>query len=422
MEHVRIGAVHTVRHHTRAESATDHGMPATRDFFAEVARRTSTGETVAVATIVRTRGSTPREVGAKMLVRPGGTIVGTVGGGCGEADVWRAALTVIDQLEPTTVAIDLTEPIDMASQAVCGGILDVFVEPWTGSESSVVRPSLGTQELAAQIVAALDQKRAVALVTVVGGRGDHVPPIGAHSLVDEQGEVADSFGNPIFDRRFGEVARAAMVRDRATFATIPLDPADTTGSASDVFVEVFVPAPELLIVGAGHIAVPLARIASINEFDVTVLDDRAAYANRQRFPDAGQVIAADIQDTVARFPVSSRTHVVLVTRGHQQDIQALRTLIHSPARYIGMIGSKRRVWTVLKLMHDEGATAEELLRIHAPIGLDIEAITPPEIATAIMAEIIKVRRGGKAQSMSEPVRELFLHRLERQLLAEASPF
>lgn len=397
-------------------------MPASRDLFDEVTKRTTQGQTVALATIVRTRGSTPREVGAKMLVRPEGSILGTVGGGCGEADVWRAALTVMDSLEPMTVAIDLTEPLDMSSQGVCGGILDVFVEPWTELSPVDVRRPLGTPELAGRIVAALDEKRAIALVTVVESRGDGIPLVGTHILVGEDGTPEETLGSPVLDLQIGDVARRAMRQDRPTYAPLSGDPEREGAASCDVFVEVFVPAPELLIVGAGHIAVPLAKIAKINEFEVTVLDDRASYASALRFPDADRVLASDIQETVASYRVTPRTHVVLVTRGHQHDVQALRTLLGSKAGYIGMIGSRRRVWTVLKLMRDEGAPADDLLRIHAPIGLEIEAITPAEIATAIMGEIIKVRRGGNAQSMSEPVREMFRRRLEREALAEASPF
>lgn len=397
-------------------------MPASRDFFGSVAERTQAGETVAVATIVRARGSTPREVGAKMLVAADGTIVGTIGGGCGEADVWRAALMVIDQHEPTTVTVDLTEPISMLAEAVCGGILDVFVEPWLGDQ--LIEPDLphGSPELADRITRALDLRESVALATIVGEPDGRIPLPGTHLLVREDGVVEGTVGNADLDRQIGELARAAMLQDRPVSKVLTLDSFTEDAPKRDVFVEVFVPAPEVVIVGAGHIAVPLARIAKINEFDVTVLDDRAAYASDARFPEADRVIAADIGRTVASMPVSSHTYIVLVTRGHQQDIQALRTLLHSPARYIGMIGSKRRVWAVLKLMHDEGASVDELMRIHAPIGLALEAITPPEIATAIMAEIIKVRRGGTATSLSEPVREMFRTRLDRQALAEASPF
>ncbi len=397
-------------------------MPATKDFFDEVAQRTGEGETVAVATIVRTRGSTPREVGAKMLIRGDGSIVGTVVGGCGEADVWRAALMVMHHLEPTSVAIDLTEPIDMQSEGVCGGILDVFVEPWTGATAVDLQRPHGDPDLAKQILAALERRQAIALVTVVGPDDEIAPVRGTHVLVNEDGSLQASLGIPALDARVGELAREAMVRDKPRFATVPIDPDDERVGSRELFVEVFVPAPELLIVGAGHIAVPLARIAKINEFDVTVLDERASFANAQRFPDADRVISADIEQTVANYAVTPRTHIVLVTRGHQQDVQSLRTLLRSPAKYIGMIGSRRRVWAVLKLMHDEGATPEDLMRIHAPIGLDIEAITPSEIATAIMAEIIKVRRGGKALSMSEEVREMFRRRLEREDLTEAAPF
>jgi xanthine dehydrogenase accessory factor len=158
---------------------------------------------------------------------------------------------------------------------------------------------------------------------------------------------------------------------------------------------------------------PLARVGKLLGFGVTVLDDRAAFANRARFPDADEVLAADFGATLATYPLDRRTYIVLVTRGHQQDVAALRSLVSSPAPYIGMIGSKRRVWTVLKLLHEEGVPAEQLLRLYAPIGVDVEAITPAEIAVAIGAELVKVRRGGSATSLSDATRELYRRRLER---------
>jgi xanthine dehydrogenase accessory factor len=183
----------------------------------------------------------------------------------------------------------------------------------------------------------------------------------------------------------------------------------------EAFVELYLPSPRLLILGAGHIAQPLAKVAKLLDFEVVVLDDRAAFANRARFPDADEVLAADFATTLATYPVDRRTSIVLVTRGHQQDVAALRTLAYSDAPYIGMIGSKRRVWTVLKLLHDEGVPPEKLLRIYAPIGIDVEAVTPAEIAVAIGAELVKLRRGGTAASLSDAPRELFRKRLERMV-------
>ena len=376
--------------------------------FEEITRRVADGETLAVATIFETRGSTPREIGAKMLIRPDGGIAGTIGGGCGEADVWRAALDVIDTKLPTVVQVDLTEDMNLRTEAVCGGIMQVFVEPRypAGADAEPGAPPAG-DGFSAAIGAALMQRQAVALVTVV--RASARLMRGARLLVTEE-RTEGSLGVAAADAV--QAARQALAGDSDRPFRVPLR--DASGAeVGEAFVELYLPAPRLLILGAGHIAQPLARVGKLLDFEVVVLDDRAAFANRARFPEADEVLAADFAQTLATYPVDRRTSIVLVTRGHQQDVAALRTLVYSDAPYIGMIGSKRRVWTVLKLLHDEGVPPEKLLRIYAPIGIDIEAVTPAEIAVAIGAELVKLRRGGTAASLSDAPRDLFRKRLER---------
>ena len=378
--------------------------------FQEIAQRVAAGESLAVATIVETRGSTPREVGAKMLIRPDGGLVGTIGGGCGEAEVWRTALDVIDTKMPAIVQVDLTEEMTLQTEAVCGGIMNVFVEPRypAGADAEPGAPPAG-DGFASDVAAALPARRPVALVTVVRTqaglrRGERV-------LV-EGDTVHGSLGNADYDRQVVAAAREALAGTSDRPFRVALRDV-TSEPAGEAFVELFLPAPRLLILGAGHIAVPLARVGKLLDFEVSVLDDRAAFANRARFPDADEVVAADFAATLATYPVDRRTYVVLVTRGHQQDVASLRTLVYGDAPYIGMIGSKRRVWTVLKLLRDEGVPAGKLLRIYAPIGLDVEAIPPAEIAVAIGAELVKVRRGGSAPSLSDETRELFRRRFQR---------
>lgn len=382
--------------------------------FDEITRRVAAGETLAVATIVDTRGSTPREVGAKMLIRPDGGIVGTIGGGCGEADVWRAALDVIDTKLPAVVQVDLTEEMNLRTEAVCGGIMQVFVEARypAGAEAEPGAPPAG-DGFSAAIAAALQQRQAAALVTVVRASGSLLR--GARLLVTAEG-TAGTLGATAADAEATSAVRQALAGASERPFRLPL-PAGPGCAPGEAFVEPYLPAPRLLILGAGHIAQPLAKVGKLLDFEVVVLDDRAAFANRARFPEADEVLAADFAATLATYPVDQRTSVVLVTRGHQQDVAALRTLAYSDAPYIGMIGSKRRVWTVLKLLHDEGVPPEKLLRIYAPIGVDIEAVTPAEIAIAIGAELVKLRRGGSAASLSDTPRELFRKRLERMVAA-----
>lgn len=384
-----------------------------REIFQNIIRELETGETVAVATIVRRKGSVPREVGAKMLVQRGGKISGTVGGGCGEAEVWRTALNVIDTHRPALVQVDLTEEIAMESQGVCGGLFDVFVQPWR-AESEAEQPS--TLEIARAIAGALESERAVALATVIEAGGAWRGLVGQSLLVHENGETQGTLNFPgmaveLTTEQLVQAALAAITNGKPHLERVADTQAATT--LADVFVEPFVPPPVLLIAGAGHIAAPLAALAHIMNYSVSVTDDRASFASRERFPLAKHLLVGDIEATLRNYPITPRTHVVLVTRAHSQDVQGLRAIIDSPAAYIGMIGSQRRVWAVFKLLHDEGVPAEKLARVRAPIGLDLGSSTPEEIALGIMSEITLLRHGGTGKTMSEPLRDRFMARLRR---------
>jgi xanthine dehydrogenase accessory factor len=161
----------------------------------------------------------------------------------------------------------------------------------------------------------------------------------------------------------------------------------------------------LLIVGAGHVALPLAQLGKLIDFDVIVLDDRPRYANPERFPMADQVLARPFRETLREWPIDNDTYIVLVTRGHTHDVDALLEVIDSPARYIGMIGSKRRIKGVFALLEKEqGLDPAKFDRVYAPIGLDIGAENPAEIAVSIIAEIVNVYRGGRAMPLSDALR------------------
>ena len=253
------------------------------DFYEEIVKLRQEGRRGAVATIVNVRGSIPSFETAKMLVRDDGSILGTIGGGCVEADVWQAAREVMESEKPRTLTFNLNQDPKYDTGLVCGGTLDIFLEP-------ILPPAL------------------------------------------------------------------------------------------------------LYIFGAGHVSVNLYKIAKSSGFDVTVVDDRATYANRERFPDAKEVIAEDFDQAMARLTPSESSYVVIVTRGHRDDMRVLRWAVQTRARYIGMIGSKRKTITIFRELTKEGLAPELFERVHAPVGLDIGAITPEEIAVAITAELIAVRR------------------------------
>jgi len=170
------------------------------------------------------------------------------------------------------------------------------------------------------------------------------------------------------------------------------EPSTERGGDLSIFVEALSPQPELVIVGAGHVAVELARVAALVEFEIVIVDDRAAYANRARFPDADHVLVGPVETVLRERPVGPASHIVLVTRGHQHDEAALKVVIGSDTAYIGMIGSRRRIREIFRHLAKAGVDPSLFSRVHAPIGLQIDAETPAEIAVAIVAELVKLRR------------------------------
>ena len=253
------------------------------DIYEEIVKLRQEGRRGAVATIVNVRGSIPSFETAKMLVRDDGSIAGTIGGGCVEAEVWQAAREVMETEKPRSLTFNLNQNPKYDTGLVCGGTLDIFIEP-------VLPPAL------------------------------------------------------------------------------------------------------LYIFGAGHVSVNLYKVAKGAGFDVSVIDDREAYASRERFPDAKEVIAEDFEQAMARLTPGGSSYIVIVTRGHRDDMRVLAWAVRTGARYIGMIGSKRKVLSVYKALEKEGYAPEEFERVHAPVGLDIGALTPEEIAVSITAELIAVRR------------------------------
>lgn len=252
----------------------------------------------------------------------------------------------------------------------------------------------------------LAQRRGVALATVVRAEGHWAASRGRHALVWVDQEPLSELGLADWEPRVLADARRVLQGKQHQL----LDYSREAGQPLQVFVEVQRRPAHLVIVGAGHIAVPLAQLGSLCGFLVTVLDDRAQYAHPSRFPTADTVLAAPLRATVRVMlddgQLDNDTYIVLVTRGHQHDIDCLLEVLDAPLAYIGMIGSKRRVRTVFQLLTTEQhIPTEKFTRVYAPIGLDIGAHTPAEIAVCIMAEIINVFRGGPARSLSDDRRD-----------------
>ncbi len=261
------------------------------DIYEEIVRLRRQGRRGALATIINVRGSIPSFETAKMLVRDDGSIAGTIGGGCVEAEVWQAAREVMEQEKARTLTFNLNENPKYDTGLVCGGTLEIFVEP-------------------------------------------------------------------------------------------------------------VLPMATLYLFGAGHVAYNTYKVARTAGFDVVIIDDRETYANRDRFPDALEVYAEDFEQVTARLTPNESAFIVIVTRGHRDDMRVLRWAVGTRARYVGMIGSRRKVMSIYKELENEGIPAERFENVHAPIGLDIGAVTPEEIAVSIVAELIAVKRQAESGVLS----------------------
>jgi xanthine dehydrogenase accessory factor len=263
-----------------------------------------------------------------------------------------------------------------------------------------------TDRLLAELLVSLEERRSVALVTVVKAAGDYAPALGRRALVWLDRSPLGSLNLGRLEAQALDGARQALTQRRPQMLTYQ-------DGQVELFVEVQRRPPTLIVVGAGHVAQPLVSLGKLIDFEVVVIDDRPQYANPERFPQADRVIAAPLRPTLCDWPIDADTFIVLVTRGHSHDVECLLEVLDSPARYIGMIGSKRRVRAVFDLLEQEqGIPREKFDRVYAPIGLDIGGESPAEIGVAIIAEVIKVYRGGRAESLSDALRagrRLLLH-------------
>jgi xanthine dehydrogenase accessory factor len=257
------------------------------DVYEELLRLRKLGQKCAIATIVQVHGSIPSYESAKMLVREDGSMIGTVGGGCVEAEVWNAAREVIASEQPKHLSFNLGQDAAYDNGLICGGQLDIFVEP-------------------------------------------------------------------------------------------------------------VLPVPGAFIFGAGHISKSISKIANLAGFSTTIIDNRENFANRERFPEAAEIFAAEYQEVFGKLPVNETSYLIIVTRGHRDDMRVLQWAVSTNARYIAMIGSKRKVISVIKELEKEGIPVEAFERVFAPMGLEIGAVSPEEIAVSVVAEMIAVRRNAES--------------------------
>jgi xanthine dehydrogenase accessory factor len=324
-----------------------------------------------------------------MIVRQDGQF-GTIGGGCGEAEVFRKARVLLEEGGASRLAeVDLTGDFDQREIGTCGGIMDVFVDLWSPARDLAV---------ARQLAEAAGRSSPAALLTIVDPGSRAEMPAGTRVFIDPKDNavsVAAPFSLP--------ASALAQIVERTTDAIPALLEVDGAGALQAIthletsggarlFVDPIVGAQRLIIVGAGHIAIPLSTLGAMLGFHVTVIDDRASFANRERFPAADEIIVKPFKAAIESLALDGHCYLISVTRGHAFDEEAVRAALMQPCGFVGMIGSRRRVKATLERIGETGVPAERLNDVHAPLGVAIGGETPEEIAISIIAEIIRERR------------------------------
>jgi xanthine dehydrogenase accessory factor len=365
-------------------------MKEMRDILGAVTDLRARGERAAIATVVRVRGSTYRREGARLLILADGRTLGSISGGCLEGDVAEQAQEVIATGRPRLLSYDLTSDDDAVwgLGLGCNGAIDVFVEP-------VSRDGGPGPDLPALLADTIADRRRLAMATVVvGPEGGPAP--GARIVVPEEGPPQGTTGDRDLDARMAAAARAQLDAGRSKSVAV-----DMPGGEGTLFIEVAAPPLPLLVCGAGHDAAPLVRLAHQLGWWVTVADSRPAFASRDRFPEADEVILAEDRDVARKARIDRHTFVVVMTHNFLHDLALLRGLLASPARYIGLLGPRARTERLLKDLAKEGVVLDDAqrARLYGPVGLDLGAESPEEIALSILAEILAVRNGRRVSSL-----------------------
>jgi xanthine dehydrogenase accessory factor len=330
----------------------------------------------AVATVVRTVGSTPQVVGAKLIVTAADKTRadGTLGGGCVEADAILAAREVLAHGGRSLRAYQLTEDLAWNTGLVCGGTMWILAE--RGDDA------LGDASLAGRLAEASSGGAPIAIATRLR-REAHSLVFDGRVFVEAADRMWSSLGDAATDARAAELARDQL--RHGTARVVPLD------DEHDLLIEPVTSRPRLVVAGGGHVAAAIARQARLLDFDVTVLEDRPEFARAERFGDGVTVVAGDVPSAIATIDYGWNGYLVIATRGHKLDADCVVAAARTNARYIGLLGSRRKTVLIAERLREEGIPADRLDAIHAPVGLDLGGRTPAEIALSVLAEMTAVR-------------------------------
>ena len=348
-----------------------------QDIYSEIVKALEKKEKVALATLITRVGSAPRAVGAKYLIRGDGTSVGSIGGGCVEAEVWQEAQKVMEKQEGKVLHFELTSEQLAEGGLVCGGNIDIFLEPLKEDFLNIYREAVRIRQ----------KGRAAVLATLVSVDGDFIKGEGSKVLMKASGEkVGSLLGGVELEKKILSECEVVLREKKPKILVFSHEDRSMEVLLEPVFCE-----PTVYIFGGGHVSEQVAPLAKNVNFKVVIIDDREIFANRERFPEADEVIVSEFEKCFDRLNIGDSSYIVIVTRGHLYDGIVLEQAVKTNTCYIGMIGSKKKIKTLYQSLMKKGISKEALKRVHAPIGLDINSETPEEIAVSIVAELIKVR-------------------------------
>ncbi len=356
-------------------------------------------EKAILATIVSAKGSTYRRPGARMLIRQDGTTIGAISSGCLEADVVERAKKVIDSRDAITVVYDLTasESDVWGLNLGCNGVLQILLEPLPLSTRSFHLKSISD---------CLQLEKSGVLASIFRVEGEFRATIGSHLLLLEDGSVTEDIKNPTLTAALTEDCLAAL----RTKSTSVKEYRFLEGTV-ETLIEVIRPPLPLVIIGAGADSVPLARFAKELGWSVTVIDHRPAFITKERFPNADALLCVRPEELSGKFRFKGNSIALIMTHNFSHDLQLLRTLLPSPARYIGILGPSKRTDLLLDKVRESGfsPTGKQLERLHGPVGLNIGAESPEEIALSILSEIqafVNGRSGGFLRDHGGPIHKV----------------
>ena len=353
-----------------------------KDIYTKITEIHEKGRGAVLATIIKQEGPSPRGIGAKCLILDDGSLAGTIGGGILEAQALQEARMVFDKGLPIRIKFSLKGTDVAGTDMLCGGNVEVFLEPI---------PSKGETHLlvfdkAMQIT---DQGGVGLLATVLDQRAwEHsaIPRL----ILEKSGERT-GFLAGMHELEDALLKKMNQIPSSSQACILPVE--DDAGNLVDIFVEPVMSEPVLYVFGGGHVSRQIVPLASQVGFQVVVIDDRAEFVHAEHFPGARDIYQLPFEGVMTRLPVHELSYLVIVTRGHVHDKNVLAQALKTTADYIGMIGSRRKKDIIYKKLLEDGFTQKDLSRVHSPIGLDIGAETPEEIAVSIVAQLIKVRAG-----------------------------